>query len=998
MILKQLKDNENGTSISDLRNKMTEVYGTSYSTRWIKAKLKEEYGESIVIISKPGMEDLIFFSDLANEILYNAYNKPKDDKTEVLRSAANLIKHDINKLQNNDDHYFPIENLNEDDMVEYIPESLRFFLESIAPKGVNINNIKLAGIGQSVIQYARPKSIICPLQIAMGVEIHHKTGSELLITLLNKFGFCSQIHEVRKFEKSACFHTTQDLVDESSTLPLFSADNADFLRQTIDGHNTLHIMGIIKSSLSQKPSSNKPLRRLSPSNEDIMAKNTEIKIFNKVSLRESTAILKQLDTNYVINGLITMQTLDILRISKYITDNSTLQWAGFMKVSTKNNIFVGPHEVDFLPFIDHDPNDLSTVYTTLCFVIDQCKKQKCMYPIITFDQPLWLKAMKLKESCRLDITILLGNFHTQMSFLGTIGYVMANSGLKEIFSTCYAENSCDKILSGKSYARAVRAHGLLATVLKKIILQQVPLSENSLIEKCVDEYNQLMDQTDHNILHINNKQGLMLRLEMKKIQDTLAYSPLNKLWLVYIEMVDLLQLNIAAERSGNWENYLASLKEMLPYFAATGHNNYTRCVYWFVQEMTENLNPLVVNHFQKGLFVVRRTKQFWSGVSPDLAIEQTLMASFKGNSGLTRGRSLSEINRLVWILSRPIVCKIDQNLRQLTKSDVVNKNPCHPKHVLPSTIDRDARDMKTMEEFCTARFLLNLEVTDAKGIMNIASGLKAPSNVSVHEVVEVGKRTLQNMIGQSPSTFKFKKSMQCIQIPSKAKVENPKQCINIDSSILFQRLLTACNIDEMENAFSYEMSHYPSSMFHDNGFMRQANKSQLGHTIVQLYQGDDVAPDFGDGSWETIIDGGLLLHILAWDRGEMFGTIANKYINYVGKISRSATIIFDGYLEKSTKDEIHEHRNPISSLDIIFEEKTKLDCKKEYFLSNPNNKQRFIDFLGKKLSESGHIIIHSTGDADVKIVKATEMMSRKGNTQVIANDSDISSMLIALRR
>ena len=116
-------------------------------------------------------------------------------------------------------------------------------------------------------------------------------------------------------------------------------------------------------------------------------------------------------------------------------------------------------------------------------------------------------------------------------------------------------------------------------------------------------------------------------------------------------MVDLLQLNIAAERSGNWENYLASLKEMLPYFVAMGHINYTRCVYWFVQEMTENLNPLVLNQFQKGLFVVRRTKQFWRGVSPDLAIEQTLMASFKGNSGLTRGRSLSEINRLVWILS-----------------------------------------------------------------------------------------------------------------------------------------------------------------------------------------------------------------------------------------------------------------------------------------------------------------------------------------------------------
>ena len=65
-------------------------------------------------------------------------------------------------------------------------------------------------------------------------------------------------------------------------------------------------------------------------------------------------------------------------------------------------------------------------------------------------------------------------------------------------------------------------------------------------------------------------------------------------------MVDILHLNLMAERAGNWELYLYSLKCMLPYFAGTGHNNYTRSFYWFLQEMT-SLKPEVLEEFQKGL-------------------------------------------------------------------------------------------------------------------------------------------------------------------------------------------------------------------------------------------------------------------------------------------------------------------------------------------------------------------------------------------------------------
>ena len=82
---------------------------------------------------------------------------------------------------------------------------------------------------------------------------------------------------------------------------------------------------------------------------------------------------------------------------------------------------------------------------------------------------------------------------------------------------------------------------------------------------------------------------------------------------------------------------------MLPYFAGTGHNNYTRSYYWFLQEIPA-LNRTVHEEFKKGQFAVRRTSIFWSGVSPDLCIKQTPMASLKGSTGLTRGKILLDIS------------------------------------------------------------------------------------------------------------------------------------------------------------------------------------------------------------------------------------------------------------------------------------------------------------------------------------------------------------------
>jgi len=44
----------------------------------------------------------------------------------------------------------------------------------------------------------------------------------------------------------------------------------------------------------------------------------------------------------------------------------------------------------------------------------------------------------------------LGGFHTQMSFIGCIGHLMASSGLPELLEAVYASNTVTHMLNGKA--------------------------------------------------------------------------------------------------------------------------------------------------------------------------------------------------------------------------------------------------------------------------------------------------------------------------------------------------------------------------------------------------------------------------------------------------------------------------------------------------------------------------------------------------------------------
>src|SRR6218665_100412 len=70
--------------------------------------------------------------------------------------------------------------------------------------------------------------------------------------------------------------------------------------------------------------------------------------------------------------------------------------------------------------------------------------------------------------------------------------------------------------------------------------------------------------------------------------------------------------------------------------------------------------------FENGYHVIRRSNQFWAGLSSDLVIEQTLMRSLKTCGGLTRGSGLFDEQRALWTMSTPISAQYKAAMQEFT--------------------------------------------------------------------------------------------------------------------------------------------------------------------------------------------------------------------------------------------------------------------------------------------------------------------------------------------
>lgn len=976
-----------------------------WSKTYLKDMLIARYQDRVNAI-QVGKNVILTFKEYAEKILSDQWynSRQQDEQSERIRiitAAAKIIREDI-RSQVFEMNTYPSNSEFEDGGQDSLPATLKIFLRTLfnkksSDKENSTTERRIVSMSNIIISNVRPKSYISPVLLGLGIYLHRKFASKDLISILHALGFVSNYKSVMLYENAAAEVSVNI---SSPSFIQFAFDNADFNIRTLDGLGTFHAMGGVmvvtpKKAMSIDPLNKKPRSQLHAGQFGtapiLVYRKPPVLGLSKVKVEKIYLLQSEsLRVSSLLNCLWAYGQMNNLQ------PNSS--WQGYMSAKVKGNGSLDVSQVLPLPFVNLDPSNPTAIYSSLMFALKLCKKYDMKTCIVTFDQPLFLKATEIVSASSpaediSKVVVRLGTFHLLMSFMGAIGYIMSGSGLEELWATIYAGNSIPHLINGHAYSRALRAHLLTQSALTQLLLKKentLDYYENDLKE-LYSPNNEIQNIKDHPVLNslLNGFEQIL-----EKVENS---NRTAKLWCQYWKQVEILKMTIKADRTADWDLHLYSANCMLPYFHAAGHLPYAKSCHLYLQNMLACRNTMNMEDYrkmtQKDCHVVRRNNKFWSGTPMDMIIEQELMRRMKTSGGLTHGRGITDSTLSRWITGMPQCLKVTEALESF--SGVITVASEQHVELRSSRIDRDQKDLVKLLDWLEIRNPFNPDINE---LMSINSGVVANSDVNCDKAAEIGEKVINRIIGTNYSNLHLKRNDRVKPLLSGiSSIKIKDREITVNPALLFSRILcSASSPEEIKQCFKYELAPSSPSLF-DNGLLRKTTKSALYQIFDKL-----CPPLLQNPSFVThyVIDGGHLIHKVVWQSPAIFSEIFSQYYNYIKyHYGQNVTVVFDGYEKVQTKIVEQNRRSTGKIVPIVsFSDLSAVRIPKSDFLSNSTNKNNFIRALGKMLFENGINVKYSDGDADTLIVMTAIAISENSSDEdavaVVSDDTDVMVLLI----
>jgi hypothetical protein len=445
-------------------------------------------------------------------------------------------------------------------------------------------------------------------------------------------------------------------------------DNNDFTEETFSGRGTTHnTNGIQRTSSYELPIDQQRSKLVKTRKRSVMKPVVDIAHYYSIKCVGPAKVSgQQLASKTVCRPFITLDTVFCLMKLPELCNEKLLGWTGF-NTSLKSFADLPPiSKIGYLPVIDSSPTDLSTVYTILLRSVTIADALHLTAIAVVCNQAIYSKAQQIRwqnVNFQGHLVLQLGDFHTTLSFLSTIGKRFQNSGFEDIVieAGIVAPSSIDGVMSGHHYNRSMRAHKLLFEALHR--LRWNKFMETKSEDECQKFMNilcnlksvELGDAFCEFITDDGDIQAMLQSYEsyVDQTRKVSPNSPTFDFWSSYIDMVELLLLFVRATRDGQWELHLAALDGMLPWFFAYDRINYARYLPAYFAEMKklELTHPSVFESFINGDFSAQRQDRYaFSQVACDQLIEQTMNRDSKTKGGLIGiTTSRNAVNR--WLLA-----------------------------------------------------------------------------------------------------------------------------------------------------------------------------------------------------------------------------------------------------------------------------------------------------------------------------------------------------------
>lgn len=284
-------------------------------------------------------------------------------------------------------------------VVEDVPNLLNYFLNDLIllknKDGDSSAFIKRDNIAHAIISSLRPKSFNSHLQLAVGTYIYKKSGSRLIIDLLSKLGVTATYYNIQLFEASTMMDPPKMVVDEVFAQYVF--DNTDHNAKTLDGKRTFHCLGGIvaytpENNVTYIGSSKKCTKM--PSAAEIAACNS----IETIPFRSTQATGLKTIVFEDVSTLMPEKSDHIPpQYTLYLWGKNTFRnlipsWRGYMEKISQDLLHDNVARIVCLPFINEPPSKHTSIYTAIMNAMQDCKQRHQKTCIVTFDQPLFIKA------------------------------------------------------------------------------------------------------------------------------------------------------------------------------------------------------------------------------------------------------------------------------------------------------------------------------------------------------------------------------------------------------------------------------------------------------------------------------------------------------------------------------------------------------------------------------------------------------------------------------
>ncbi len=191
--------------------------------------------------------------------------------------------------------------------------------------------------------------------------------------------------------------------------------------------------------------------------------------------------------------------------------------------------------------------------------------------MITFDQPLYWKAVEiiLNSPELYNVLVMMDGF--LMDCLGAIGKMMEGSGWREMLTTVYGENVVQHMLSGKAVSKAFRGHLMMEKCLYLLLLDRLEQEGNlgDSITQLENVYNKIQ-RNESTIMDIPER--CQIEGPLNELKTTLqSASRTSCLFINYLNMAKIVRNLVAADRSGNWNLFVKAMQDSLPILAVSGN-------------------------------------------------------------------------------------------------------------------------------------------------------------------------------------------------------------------------------------------------------------------------------------------------------------------------------------------------------------------------------------------------------------------------------------------